>query len=296
MDAIPSERAQTFRNPSTANLAIDSRDRISGTSSDFTISLGQNIMCGFFTRLAVNEVGLLWNVPNIMTDRNDTFTISYTISSVTTNYTVTIPEGFYTVEAVMTIIVDELNADIGGEGPFQFVKVDGVYSLDATSAGTFIIQPTILQSQLGFFAGGTPVNFQPLDASPNLQSVSYIDFVSNNLTYCQDLKDSSTSTKSQDILYRWSMGWDSEPSTDSLGFPILQGYEPFCQRRYLSFPKQIKWDNNQPIGQIDFSVQARLSRAFNVGNNPTFISVNKLSGVTNGNEMEYTMNLLVSEV
>ena len=47
MNAIPSERATTFRNPSTANLAIDSRDRTSGTSSDFTITLNQNIMTGF---------------------------------------------------------------------------------------------------------------------------------------------------------------------------------------------------------------------------------------------------------
>ena len=300
MDAIPSERATTFRNPSTANLAIDSRDRTTGTSSDFTILLNQNIMSGFFTRLAVNEVVLLWNVPNILEGKNNTFSIEYTLSGTTTTESITITEGFYTVDSLMTVICELLNAEVTGS-PFQFIKVDGIYVLDATAGGTFSINASILQEQMGFGAGGTAQSFQPLEATPNLQTVSYIDFVSNNLTYCQDLKDSSTSTKSQDILYRWSMGWDSEPSQDGEGFPILQGYEPFCQRRYLSFPKQIKWDNNQPIGQLDFSVYARLSRAFDtIVNNvriPTYIPVNKLSGteIVNDNEMEYTMNLLVSE-
>jgi len=297
MDAIPSERATTFRNPSTANLAIDSRDRTTGTSSDFTITLNQNIMTGFFTRLGVNEITLLWNVPNIMADRNDTFRVTRTVGSppVTSTLTVTFQEGFYTVEQAMDWIVTKLNTEVGST-VFSFeIGSDGVYGLYDTT-GNFIIESDILQVQLGFVAGGTPTDFQIVNSSPNLQSVSYIDFVSNNLTYCQDLKDSSTSTKSQDILYRWSMGWDSEPNLGSNGFPILQGYTPFCQRRYLSFPKQIKWDNNQPVGQLDFSVYARLSRPFNdINGNYVYVPVNKLSGYLNVNEMEYNINLLVSE-
>ena len=61
----------TIRNPSTANLLIDSLDRTSGYSSDFLIAKPNSILNGFFTRLAVAEVVLDWCVANISSQYNN---------------------------------------------------------------------------------------------------------------------------------------------------------------------------------------------------------------------------------
>ena len=67
----------TIRNPSTANLLIDSSDRDGGTSANFTIQKKNSILNGFFSRLAVSEVILNWSVPNISSaTSNDVFSIN----------------------------------------------------------------------------------------------------------------------------------------------------------------------------------------------------------------------------
>jgi hypothetical protein len=68
---------------------------------------------------------------------------------------------------------------------------------------------------------------------------------------------------------------------DSLGYPIYQGYKRFIQRRPIAFPKQIKWDNNIPIGQLSFQV---------LDDNGRILSPDVVQG-----EMEWQMTCLVSE-
>jgi hypothetical protein len=50
------------------------------------------------------------------------------------------------------------------------------------------------------------------------------------------------------------MAWDVEPQYDAYGFPILMGYKKFVVRRLFNPPKQIRWTNNQPLGNIAFQV------------------------------------------
>ena len=77
------------------------------------------------------------------------------------------------------------------------------------------------------------------------------------------------------------MAWDNNTDVDGYGYAILQGYQPFVQRRYLAFPKQIKWENNMPIGQLEFRVLDSSGRP------PILIATDQL---------EFGMTLLVSEV
>jgi hypothetical protein len=125
---------------------------------------------------------------------------------------------------------------------------------------------------------------------PKILPTSYIDIASFNLTYNQNLKDSTTSMITNDILYRWYFAWDSPEPVDEFGYPIYQGYKRFIQRREIPFPKQINWKPNQPIGQLQFQVLDDSGKVLP----PELIG----SGTTTANlsELEWQMTCLVSEV
>lgn len=277
MDFVPSQQATPIRNPSTANLLIDSIDRPDGQpSSNFTISLNQNILTGFFTRLAMAEVVLDWCVPNISAE-GELNTLSITIG--TNTQTITVPDGHYTVAKLLPVLVSLLNAAFTTAGTFS---VGGGTNGDATLVCTnaYGVNPSKLATALGLVPMITsPTSTQFLIDCPNLLPYSYIDIVCNNLTYCQDLKDATTSKNSRDVIYRWYFAWDGPAPVDASGYQIFQGYQPFNSRRYLSFPKQIKWDNIQPIGQLAFQVYTSADNILDVGTG----------------EMEFRMTLLVSE-
>ena len=77
-EQITEEKGVDIRFPSTANLMIDSTDRVTGTfANDFSIVPGQQLIRGAFTRAAVQEVIMFWGVPNISPQAgNVTFTIN----------------------------------------------------------------------------------------------------------------------------------------------------------------------------------------------------------------------------
>jgi len=276
---VPTAKGTNIRFPSTANLYIDSADRASGSASDFLISKPQNLLTGFFTRLAVNEVVLDWSIPNVLASQgNNTFIVVVTGAGAGT-YTATLSDGYYTVKSALDAIVAQLNTAIAGAGPFSIVTSgDGGIFL-TISAGTYAITATTLSTQLDLSNPAVSEDDkQVLD--PRILNTKYIDIISQNLTYCQDLKDASTAQIVRDVVYRWYLAWDNETSYDAYNFPILQGYRPFLQRRSIAFPKQIKWDNIQPIGQLGFQV---------------YDDEGNILNVTVGS-LEFNLSLLVSEV
>ena len=277
------KNATTIRFPATANFLVDSIDRTEGeTSANFLISKKNSLFNGFFTRLAVNELVLDWCVPNVAAAFNDN-TFSVTVTGAGGNpYVVTLPDGFYTVKEALDALVTLLNAATGRTfsitqvGQTQYLKIDGVNTFFVNDNDSNL--PLFLG--LGDAVGATPANSFAI-ICPKLLPYTYIDFVSANLTYCQDLKDNTTNFVNRDVLYRWVFAWDNETSYDAYGFPILQGYNPFVARRYLNYPKQIKWDNIQPIGQVEFQVY---------GSDGELVKVTEAQG-----EMEWNMSILVSE-
>ena len=287
---VPTAKGTNFRFPSTANLYIDSLDRADGTSSaDFIINKPQNILTGFFTRLALTEITLDWNIPNVISGVNNEFIIR--IGS--TNTPVVIDTGFYSVAECVTAISDALNTALGA-GTFSLVANSRGVALTKT-AGTFAILSTPLSVQLGSqvsLTGGTyTLGTSFTFFAPVLLNTKYIDITSNQLTYCQDLKDASTAQNTKDVVFRWFFAWDGETTYDTYNYPILQGYRAFLQRRSISFPKQIKWDNIQPIGQLGFQVYDSLGELLDVpAKDPQNL------GLLSKGEMEFDMLLLVSEV
>ena len=247
------EKGITIRPSSTANLMVDSADRPNPTTSspfDFQISKGQALLNGFFTRVATTEVVLEWCMNNVP----DT-AIVCDISGV--NHTINVVGGLYTVSELLNEIVNLLDGLSIPKYNFSINNaVGGGYVGIFSGAGnldySFISDDTGLLNRLGIELN----QYQPeqLVVCPDLRPYRYIDFVSSQLTYPQDLRDASTNKQVRDVLCRWYFADDGPEALDQYGFPILMGYTRFCRRRLFNPPKYIKWDNTLPVGNLAFQV------------------------------------------
>jgi hypothetical protein len=129
--------------------------------------------------------------------------------------------------------------------------------------------------------------------SPNASYLStpFVDIVCDGLTYNQSLKDSDTGDLARTVLCRVFLTPDA-----FTGNMANLGSAPILLHRSFPFPKQIKWNANQPIGNLRFQVYD--SQGYLLS---TYEGV---SGVTNTNPPTYydsdmgdfSMTLLVSEV
>lgn len=301
---LPAEKGMTIRVPSTANLMIDSADRDEERypyASDFLINKSQSIMNGFFTRIGTTEVVMDWSYPNINKDlSNNHLTVDISGST----YTAFITPDFYTVEQALLAVVDALNAGApagvvwtlntalpNGAG----LQANATFTLDYSTLLEQLLKlsPAAFPLTVNAVAG---VALLPIGvAQPNLVPFRYIDFTSEQLTYNQDLKDDATNSQNRNVLCRWYMAFDQPPALDGRGFPILMGYTPFFLRRSFSPPKQIRWDNTQPLGQIGF----KLFIDENSANFYSLANTNFPAGITGllpGSDFDWLMTLQLSEV
>ena len=253
MDFVPAEKGVPIRQPATANLMIDSADRntaINPSPYDFQITKTNSILNGFFTRIGTTEVVLEWNEPNgaILEAVSTTFTRpDSVVSTVVTTFN---QFEYYTVADAIGAITSTIST-AGGDISYQ----QGVGLASAGGHDFNFDEPLTTVQKLCVLLPDTSLPSHPVQ-NPDLRPFRYLDFVSQQLTYNQDLKDNATNTNNRDVLCRWYMSWDNQPDRDSLGFPILMGYEPFKLRRLFNPPKQIKWEPNMPIGNLSFQVCA----------------------------------------
>jgi len=242
-----------IRYPSVANLMIDSADRrVAAYPSpwDFQIVKNQSLFNGFFTRIGATEVVLEWNQPNIVEDVNNT--LSFTVVGAGAPVVVSFLTGFMTVADVLNASVSQLN-DATTADRFTVVRQGGQHGIiDASGANDITVAPGALTTQMGFTASsGTPF-LTPFD--PDLRPYRYLDFVSSQLTYNQNIKDATSNLRDQSVLVRWYFAYDNPIPSDEYGYPVLMGYEPFYIRRLYNPPKQIAWESNMPLGQVGFQV------------------------------------------
>ena len=289
------DKAVTVRPSSTALLSVDSLDReqtaTNQSSGNFIINKKQSLFNGFFNRIALNELVLDWCIPNVSAayqPANNSITVDLVPGP--GSHTVTIPDGNYTAAQTIDAIVRALN-DPGAFGPGAFViwdatgapynaSVGGLAYLHCT-LGNYAFVPSELQGQLGIASNPAGSNNSPF-VCPAILPWRYIDFVSPQLTYNQDLKDNTTSVVNRDVLYRWVFANDNGSQTlDKYDYPIFQAYKSFIARRYLNYPKQIRWDNKMPVGQLSFQVYTPYGDLLNPA---------EFEG-----EFEYQMSLLFSE-
>lgn len=262
---IPTEKGVPIRQPSTANLMLDSADRntnVYPTAFDFQIVKSANLQNGFFTRVGTTEVVLEWCEPNVpfapATDRAiwvDVSGVGANTSTSVGGFTL-VDSGFYNVSELLSTTLNAIKTrassdaqiyqDAGGK---TFISSGNTVFRFTSTNGT-----NALVKKLGLSTGATYYGRENVENCPDLRLYRYIDICAPNLTYAQDVKDASTAPKVRDVLNRWYFAEDVPVANDNLGFPILQGYEPFVRRRVYNPPKQIKWQSNLPVGNLDFQI------------------------------------------
>ena len=294
------EKGTNVRVPSTANLMVDSADRFAYTTTspwDFSITKKQNLINGYFTRIGVTEVVLDWGYPNVSSyagptqSGNNIYKVTE-ISGVTLTpaQTVTLPDNNYTVEEVLDTLVSLLNAvnwaGAGAPAPapvFSVGTVNGQTGLLCTRTFKFLSSNNSIDSVLGCgLQSGVAINLMIVRPTADLRPYVYIDFVCDQLTAVQDVKDTSTQQVTRDVLTRWYFDEDTQEGYDGYGFPIFMGYKPFRRRRIFNPPKQIKWEQNFNVGNLKFSVYD------NIGNLLPYSAAN---GQTIANNWRMTLQL-----
>jgi hypothetical protein len=317
------DKAVTVRPSSTANFYVDSLDKLAGGSGDFVINKNQALFNGFFSRMAVSEVLMDWGIPNVAAWwGNNTFTVTNIATSVTIG-PVTIQDGFYTAIQVLTEAAARINAAATTAGdPLRLTVTYNGLDVRATSTGAgtdpFIVvwdgvTPYALARQLftsaqltgNALAGNTYITL----SSPRVLGTTYVDIVSPQLTYNQDLKDATTDSLSRDVLYRWYFAQDNVPQEREpfmytyaattapavqvltpTNIPVIQGYNAFVIRRPIPYPKQVKWNPDQPIGQVAFQCYDDRGRIISTSN----FAWSSTTG-EGGANFQFQMSLLLSE-
>ena len=271
MQQLKESHAVTIRQPATANLMLDSVDRsvVYPLANQFQISKPQALLNGFFHRIGTTEMVLEWTTPNIQEafdNDNLYFDLSGTTTGTITTYIPLAGAGearFYTAYDViqaMALLIG-VEAQAAGITPLPVTAAQA----NPTGVGGQITftQPVYVRFPAGAVQRGLGLNTDwfvfgpgvPLDIfQSDLRGIRYLDFISPQLTYNQDLKDAATNKFVRDVLARWYMTYDQPAPTDAYGLPIYMGMEPFIIRRIFSPPKQIRWDNIQPVGNVAFEV------------------------------------------
>lgn len=274
---MPQDSSITMRQPATANLLISSVDSSFGdSSSNFTINRTNSILNGFFNRIGVTEVVLDWLGNNITADISGViFDVSGAVS--VANVAVYLPTGGYSCADALDTIVSLYNALPSATrlGTTLAVSSTGMIVTLTMTGGTFRFAAANngILLDLGFSSGGARATTRTALTSGGLGTgiilgnvPLYLDFTSQQLTYNQDLKDSTTNTIVRDVLCRWYMASSNENQVyDKYGYALSMAYKPFKARRTFSPPKQIRWSNNQPVGQLSFQVYDNNNELANYG-------------------------------
>jgi hypothetical protein len=329
VDYIPIEKGQTVRQPSTANLMVDSDDRNINSYpywTNFSIQKPTAILNGYFTRIGVTETVLQWGEPTIAPDTEGYMDISSN-GVITRGVLLELNQlGIPTWATAEQLCQDVSNgvftpalstvADLSGAS-FHFSNPrPGTVAMDLSGnttgqsiqwrPRTRLNLPEKMNLWKKFYLtapntwASDNVGWRTIDVFYFIDPrfTRYIDIVSPDLTYAQDVKDSSTQQKDKNVLVRWYLDWDDSQSglLDGFGFPILQGCRPFSQRRLYNPPKQIRWEPNLPIGNLSFEV-------YGDDGNPLESTAEFLAAIQNPSvfgqaisSSEFLLTLQVSEV
>jgi hypothetical protein len=303
-DTNSRQAAITVRPSSTALLAIDSEDRFTnytaarssqvGNPYSITISKNENIMPGFFTRLAVTEVVFPWVIPNINPKTNQ---IQVSVQSGGVGpvqvFVLSLNPTFATPAQIATAIQQALRLYTPNAGDtYPLSALTFVYGAIPVAGGPGINTPTNLCCFEYATNTATLVSFSPMPANstaypyPNTtkqlfdvlgfstgqqtlattgtgaftlgQAIRYVDIVCNQLTNNQALKDTMSQIVVRDTLcrvYLANPGTLQSTIQPSDALFCPPGCAPMVVYRDFTHPKQIQWLPNQNIpGSLSFSV------------------------------------------
>jgi hypothetical protein len=250
------------------------------------------------SRLALTEVKFSWGIANVLVSAG---TNTIQITSGPTTDVITLPEGFYTPKELGIIIQATWNAAYpGDEIVLTYLESQGYYTLESLVAAPNNIiaiapNPAITSNTKQLFDimnwafGSQTANTTTKNTGiVNLRWTDYVDIVCNQLTYNQDLKDTSSQRVVSDMLCRVYLDesvpsdasymaefldsipyqvdpappppYSPVPGADILRTPLVgyggrnNGCRPFVIYRQFATPKYINWNRIQPVGQVQFEV------------------------------------------
>jgi len=286
----PQEQGTPIRYPSVALLCVDTEDTVKFNAAGYRIddnrpsSIYINnqspLLFGYMTRIALTEMDVVWDIPNV-NSRNNTITIksfAYTDATppvVTSNTTVySLPLGFYTHQELATELQTLLNGN-------SFNVINGLtFTVTVGSKGTFTINQTAqyapslrFKGAFQFLKGSTdydlldPMGITPINSNftqftsglAPMCYTPYVDVVSNFLTKNQNVTDGTsqkiyTSSKLARIYFSNEEIKDVTPVATSNSDTNFIGTSPFMFRREFKFPKQIMWNTTENVDIIDIQV------------------------------------------
>lgn len=280
------DEAITVRPSSSANFPIDSADRYASYNAragaptgpyTFSISKSESLLNGFFKRIALTEMVFPYFIPNI-NSRTDTILVSDNGGALTP---VTIPVGgFYSPAGIAAQLQAQLIILTANAG-LTVTYANGVFTFATNNADTLGfargnfggLGARLNQFQLYDLLNlsGPGVNGRTADLSTITTGVTrcryteYVDIVCAQLTYNQDLKDGSSDPIVRDMIARIYIEDETSPiipvyQTAAPAGPVMTqdiaipGTYPFTIYRKFTMPKQIKWENTQPLGNLTFEV------------------------------------------
>jgi hypothetical protein len=287
------DRAVTTRPASTAVFGIDSDDRYTDYNQrrvnpsypfSFNVTKNESLLNGFFTRLAVTEFRLNWTLPNISSAwGNDQINIAWLAGGVPppAGATITMPTAFYTVQSFCEVFQALVRAIPGNPLPsFTATRAaDGTIVMESNTATTIQFGPLVTSVALAkqrqlfdMLSLPPPTAFAAtvLSGIPNMRATDYIDIVSPQITYNQDLKDAASAPIVRDMLVRIYLDESCKPIAEPTyvtdeappvtSFPSftngddVNGVLPFVIYRQFANPKQVQWNNAQPLGNVTFEL------------------------------------------
>lgn len=271
------------RPPASAQLSINSIDRYASaqypvaqyfpllattanqpTASDFRVSLQRPLLTGYFTRLAVSQVQLNWNLYTIIEGVNDTLVITDVSNAET--FEVGLVAGFYNFYSLAAQIQTQVIAQATTPMPAftcTFNPVTQSFTFATNEAGRTIRlvstgQPSNVL-KLNVMLGISRVNetlplATQITGVARLNYTTYIDIISSKLTQYMRVKDSETSFQPDtSVLCRVYLTPPNQRIvTDPSGNNIGSG--PFTLVWDPNTPKHIKWEPNQYIYDFDIKV------------------------------------------
>jgi hypothetical protein len=285
---LQGEKGVDIRLPSTALFGVSSTDRYSSlaqssgqSSSPYTqvsISSKQNFMNGFFTRIALTEVRLPWTIPTI-SKRNSNMIIKYFPggTGTGTNYTLVFEDGWYDPFSLAAEL-ESLVKSVTSNASFDVAYLPDSHCFQAKTNNTdefyFIPSPSqpisgeknnrvsVFEMMNWIYDNNATTTL--ISGIPSMLSTKFVDIVSEQLTYNQDVKDADTGTITRDVLARIYLTPDHTSPQVGTSYTYNSGtyfytYEwtgsqPFEVYRQFAFPKQIKWSPNQPVGNLVFNL------------------------------------------
>jgi len=302
---------------SSALFTVDTRDGIRSSNGfvvapqnayDINIQKGQQLFSGAVQRIALTEINMPWNIPNV----NDYNNILFLEKEDGTTYDLNLINGFYTP----TELADKIATDLVDNAVFGITSWTCTWDADTnifdlngndfTTGNKWRVNPKIGQSKgssngfqrsstvaemMGFNSTGTQYYFHLIGSYPTMLYTTYVDVVSSILCKHQDVRDTSSSYfTGNNILARIYISPDRYYSITDTN---IIGTRPFQLHYEFPVPKEVQWEPTEFLPSCNIRLQDdKGNLLYNVGITPdnTFGNV-----MFCGNTAFVQMSMLISE-